>query len=84
MKKRRKLEVGTWYAVRDTKTGLYYPDQLNPASPGRLVGMIGGQGVPFVRAALMPKRPRVGKPLEVVPVRCRPLTSKKRNPRRTR
>ncbi len=87
--KTRKPEVGTWYALRDRTTGTYYPDQLgDPALGGKLVAFGTICGVPFPQAMLFQRRPskaRVGGSVEVVDVRCRPLSTRtKRSAKRTR
>lgn len=81
MKAKKKPLVGTWYAVR-------YPDMR----PVRWLEEGGWYAMTFKGASLFPSRKiakqehGMGGPenFEIVPVRCRPLTSKKRNKKRTR
>ena len=75
-KKKRKAEplVCTQYAYRDRKTGLWY---------SYATGMYSAKT--FAAAEFSPERDDVDEDdIEVVPVRCRALTSRKRNPKRTK
>lgn len=82
--KRKKPEVGTWYAVRaDDDNDLWWPENFGVTN--------GGLGVGFATARLFGARAaavKTGKLIArgyvIVPVRCRPLTSKRANPKRTR
>jgi len=79
MRKRKKPDVGTWYAAFAPGLGWYSEELANDWHRS------------FRRATLFVSRKDAADSAtdssivrRIVPVRCRPLTSKKRNPKRTR